>query len=134
MKHAQGADKDKKKDKGKGGIQVLFTQLDLTPEQQKKIDEFNKAHQGKYDQARKLRGDARKAKLREITVARNALLDELLTGEQQSKLKELKAAKKGKKEKQKISTPVDFLSGLVYSVSPVSESVRQSVRRLRRQW
>jgi Spy/CpxP family protein refolding chaperone len=46
-----------------------------------------------------LKGDARKAKLREITVARNALLDELLTGEQQSKLKELKAAKKGKKEK-----------------------------------
>jgi hypothetical protein len=45
MKHAQGTDKDKKKDKGKGGIQVLLTQLDLTPEQQKKIDEFNKAHQ-----------------------------------------------------------------------------------------
>jgi len=96
---AQAADEEKKKDKGKGGIQVLLTQLDLTPEQQKKIDEFNKAHQEKYDQARKLKGDARKAKLREITVARNALLDELLTGEQQSKLKELKAAKKGKKEK-----------------------------------
>ena len=98
---AQGADEDKKKDKGKRGIQVLLTKLDLAPEQQKKIDEFNKAHQGKYDQARKLKGDARKAKLREITVARNALLDELLTGEQQSKLKELKAAKKGKKEKTK---------------------------------
>jgi len=96
---AQGADEAKKKDKSKGGIQVLLAQLDLMPEQQKKIDEFNKAHQGKYDQARKLKGDARKAKLREITVARNALLDELLTGEQQSKLKELKAAKKGKKEK-----------------------------------
>ena len=64
---AQAADEDKKKDKGKGGIQVLLTQLDLTPEQQKKIDEFNKAHQEKYDQGRKL--------------------------------KELKAAKKGKKEK-----------------------------------
>ena len=76
---AQGADKDKKKDKGKGGIQVLLTQLDLTPGQQKKIDEFNKAHQEKYDQARKLKGDDRKAKLREITVARNALLEELLT-------------------------------------------------------
>ena len=94
---AQGADENKKK--GKGGIQVLLTQLDLTPEQQKKIDEFNKAHQGKYDQGRKLKGDERKAKLREITVARNELLDALLTGEQQSKLKELKAAKKGKKEK-----------------------------------
>ena len=94
---AQAADEDKKK--GKGGIQTLLTQLDLTPEQQKKIDEFNKAHQEKYDQARKLKGDARKAKLREITVARNELLDELLTGEQQSKLKELKAAKKDKKEK-----------------------------------
>ena len=91
---AQGADENKKK--GKGGIQVLLTQLDLTPEQQKKIDGFNKAHQEKYDQARKLKGNARKAKLREITVARNALLDELLTGEQQSKLKELKAAKKEK--------------------------------------
>ena len=99
MKHAQAADEDKKKGKGKGGIQVLLTQLDLTPEQQKKINEFNKAHQGKHDQARKLRGDARKAKLREITVARNALLDELLTREQQSKLKELKVVKKGKKEK-----------------------------------
>jgi hypothetical protein len=33
MKHAQVADEDKKKDKGKGGIQVLVTQLDLTPEQ-----------------------------------------------------------------------------------------------------
>ena len=96
---AQGADEDKKKDKGKRGIQVLLTKLDLAPEQQKKIDEFNKAHQGKHDQARKLKGDARKAKLREITMARNALLDELLTGEQQAKLKELKAAKKGKKEK-----------------------------------
>jgi hypothetical protein len=34
-------------------------------------------------------------------VARNALLDELLTGEQQAKLKELKAAKKGKKKESK---------------------------------
>ena len=92
---AQGAVEAKKKNKGKGGIQVLLTQLDLTPEQQKKIDEFNKAHQEKYDQARKLKGDDRKAKLREIIVARNALL----TAKQQSKLKELKAAKKGKKEK-----------------------------------
>ena len=83
---AQAADEDKKKDKGKGGIQVLLTQLDLTPEQQKKIDEFNKVHQEKYDQARKLKGDARKAKLREITMARNALLDELLTGEQQTNI------------------------------------------------
>ena len=96
---AQGAVEAKKKNKGKGGIQVLLTQLDLTPEQQKKIDEFNKAHQEKYDQARKLKGDDRKAKLREITVARNALLDDLLNAKQQSKLKELKAAKKVKKEK-----------------------------------
>ena len=95
----QAAEKDKKKDKGKGGIQTLLTQLDLKPEQKKKIDEFNKVIQEKYDQARKLKGDARKAKLREITVARNTLLKELLTGEQQAKLKELKAAKKDKKEK-----------------------------------
>ena len=45
---AQAADEDKKK--GKDGIQTLLTKLDLTPEQQKKIDEFNKAHQEKYDQ------------------------------------------------------------------------------------
>ena len=98
---AQAADEDKKKDKGKGGIQILLTKLDLNADQKKKLDEFNKAHQEKYDQARKLKGDARKAKLREITVARNALLDELLTGEQQVKLKELKAAKKGKKKESK---------------------------------
>jgi len=67
----------------------------------RKLGEFNKAHSEKYDQARKLKGDARKAKLREITVARNALLDELLTGEQQVKLKELKAAKKGRKRESK---------------------------------
>lgn len=95
---AQAADEDIKKGKGKDGIQTLLTKLDLTPEQQKKIDEFNKAHQEKYDQARKLKGDARKAKLREITVARNTLLKVLLAGEQQAKLKELKAAKKDKKK------------------------------------
>ena len=94
----QAVGEDKKKDKGKGGIQVLLTQIDLTPEQQKKIDEFNKAHQEKYDQARKIKGDARKAKLREITVARNTLLKALLAGEQQAKLKELKATKKDKKK------------------------------------
>ena len=96
MNMAEAAD-----DKGKAGIQILLTKLDLNADQQKKLDEFNKAHQEKYDQARKLKGDARKAKLREITVARNALLDELLTGEQQAKLKELKAAKKGKKKESK---------------------------------
>ena len=95
---AQATDEDKKKGKGKNGIQTLLTKLDLTPEQQKKIDEFNKAHQEKYDQARKLKGDARKVKLREITVARNTLLKALLAGEQQAKLKELKAAKKDKKK------------------------------------
>ena len=99
MNVAKAAD-DKNK-KGKGGIQVLLTKLDLNADQNKKLDEFNKAHSGKYDQARKLKGDARKAKLREITVARNALLDELLTGEQQAKLKKLKAAKKGKKKESK---------------------------------
>ena len=101
MNVAQAADDRNKKDKGKGGIQILLTKLDLNADQKKKLDEFNKAHQEKYDQARKLKGDARKAKLREITVARNALLDELLTGEQQAKLKELKAAKKGKKKESK---------------------------------
>ncbi len=98
MNMAQAADDKNKKDKGKGGIQVLLTKLNLNAVQQKKLDEFNNAHSEKYDQARKLKGDARKAKLREITVGRNALLDELLTGEQQVKLKELKAAKKGKKK------------------------------------
>ena len=101
MNMAQAADDKNKKDKGKGGIQVLLTKLDLNADQKKKLEAFNKAHSEKCDQARKLKGDARKAKLREITVARNALLDELLTGEQQAKLKELKAAKKGKKKEAK---------------------------------
>ena len=101
MHVAQADDDKKKKAWGKGGIQALLKQLDLNADQQKKLDEFNKAHQEKYDQARKLKGDARKAKLREITVARNTLLKEFLTGEQQAKLKELKAAKKDKKEKSK---------------------------------
>ena len=101
MNMAQAADDKNKKDKGKGGIQVLLTKLDLNADQKKKLGEFNKAHSEKYHQARKLKGDARKAKLRGITVARNALLDELLTGEQQAELKELKAAKKGKKKESK---------------------------------
>ena len=101
MNMGQAAADKNKKDKGKGGIQVLLTKLDLNADQQKKLNEFNMAHSEKSDQARKLKGDARKAKLREITVARNALLDELLTGEQQTKLKELKAAKKGKKKESK---------------------------------
>ena len=99
MNIAQAADGKNKK--GKGGIQVLFEKLDLNADQKKKLDEFNKAHSEKYGQARKLKGDAHKAKLREITVARNALLGELLTGEQQAKLKELKAVKKGKKKESK---------------------------------
>ena len=101
MNVAQAADDTEKKNKGKSGVQTLLMQLDLNADQKKKLDEFNKAHSEKYDQARKLKGDARKAKLRETTVARNALLDELLTGEQQAKLKELKAAKKGKKKESK---------------------------------
>ena len=101
MNVTQAADDKNKKDKGKGGIQVLFAKLDLNADQKKKLGEFNKTHSEKYGQARKLKGGARKAKLREITVARNALLDELLTGEQQAKLKELKAAKKGKKKESK---------------------------------
>jgi len=101
MNVVQAADDTKKKNKGKSGVQTLLMQLDLNADQKKKLDVFNKAHQEKYDQARNLKGDQRKAKLREITVARNALLDELLTGEQQAKLKELKAAKKGKKKESK---------------------------------
>ena len=101
MNVVQAADDTKKKNKGKSGVQTLLMQLDLNADQKKKLDEFNKGHQEKYDQARKLKGNQRKAKLREITVARNALLDELLTGEQQAKLKELKAAKKGKKKESK---------------------------------
>ena len=69
MNMAQAADDKNKKDKGKGGIQILLTKLDLNADQKKKLGEFNKAHQEKYDQARKL--------------------------------KELKAAKKGKKKESK---------------------------------
>ena len=99
MNVVQAAD-DKNK-KGKGGIQTLLTQLDLNADQKKKLAQFNEAHREKCEEVRKLKGGKHKAKLREITVARNALLDELLTGEQQAKLKELKAAKKGKKKEAK---------------------------------
>ena len=81
MNMAQAGDDKHKKDKGKGGIQILLTKLDLNADQKKKLEAFNRVLQEKCDQARKLKGDARKAKLREITVARNALFDELLTGE-----------------------------------------------------
>ena len=93
----QAAEDKKNKATGKGGIQALLKQLDLNTGQKKKLDEFNKTTRGKTTEARKLKGDERKAKLREITVARNAKLTEILTAEQKAKLKKLKVAKKDKK-------------------------------------
>jgi len=106
--HVVQADDDKKKKAwGKGGIQALLKQLDLNADQKKKLDEFNKANRDKNAEVRKFKGDERKAKMREITLARNAKLKEILTKKQQTKLKELKAAKKEKKKKSRASNTKD---------------------------
>ena len=103
MNVAQGAEDKNKKTTGKNGIQVLLKQLDLNAVQKKKLNEFHRVYRGRNAEVRKLKGDERKAKMRIITVARNAMLKVILTEEQQTKLKELKAAKKGKKKKSRAS-------------------------------
>ena len=107
MHVAQADDDKKKKAWGKGGIQALLKQLDLNADQKKKLDEFNKANRDKNAEVRKFKGDERNAKMREITLARNAKLKEILTKKQQTKLKELKAAKKEKKKKSRASNTKD---------------------------
>ena len=99
----QAADDDKKPaKKGRGGIQAMIKQLDLTADQKKALATFNKENKEKGGAAaRKLKGEERKAAVKKIAEARNAKLKEILTEEQAKKLKELqaKARADGKKKK-----------------------------------
>ena len=103
---AQAADDEKKKapaKKGRGGIQAMIKQLDLTADQKKALATYNKENKEKGDAARKLKGKDRRAAMKKITEARNAKLKEILTEEQAKKLKQLQAKaqadRKGKKKK-----------------------------------
>ena len=103
---AQAADDEKKKapaKKGRGGIQAMLKQLDLKPDQKKALATFNKESRKKGAEARKLKGEERKAAIKKIAEARNAKLKEILTEDQAKKLKELQAKaqadRKGKKKK-----------------------------------
>ena len=101
MNVAQAADDEKKK--GRGGIQAMIKQLDLTADQKKALATFNKENKEKGAAARKLEGKERRAAMKKIAEARNAKLKEILTEEQAKKLKELQAKaqadRKGKKKK-----------------------------------
>ena len=103
---AQAADDEKKKapaKKGRGGIQAMLKQLDLKPDQKKALATFNKENRKKGAEARKLKGEERKAAMKKIYEARSAKLKEILTEDQATKLKELqkeaRAKNKGKKKK-----------------------------------
>jgi Spy/CpxP family protein refolding chaperone len=104
MNVAQAADDDKKPaKKGRGGIQAMIKQLDLTADQKKALSKFNKENKEKNAAVRKLKGEERKAATKKIIEARNAKLKEILTEDQATKLKELqkeaRAKNKGKKKK-----------------------------------
>ena len=104
MNVAQAADDDKKPaKKGRGGIQAMIKQLDLTADQKKALATFNKENKEKNAAARKLKGAERKGAMKKIYEARNAKLKEILTEAQAAKLKELqkeaRAKNKGKKKK-----------------------------------
>jgi Spy/CpxP family protein refolding chaperone len=104
MNVAQAADDDKKPaKKGRGGIQAMIKQLDLTADQKKALSKFNKENKEKNAAARKLKGAERKGAMKNIYEARNEKLKEILTEAQAAKLKELqkeaRAKNKGKKKK-----------------------------------
>ena len=106
LNEAQAADDEKKKapaKKGPGCIQAMLKQLDLKPDQKKALATFNKESRKKGAEARKLKGEERKAAIKKIAEARNAKLKEILTEDQAKKLKELQAKaqadRKGKKKK-----------------------------------
>ena len=99
---AQAADDDKKKAPRKGragGIQAMIKQLDLTADQKKALAKFNKENKEKGAEARKLKGEERKAAMKKIAEARNAKLKEILTEEQAKKLKELQAKAQADRKK-----------------------------------
>ena len=100
----QAADDDKKPaKKGRGGIQAMIKQLDLTADQKKALATFRNSNKEKNAAARELKGKERRAAMKKITEAHNAKLKEILTEEQAKKLKELQAKaqadRKGKKKK-----------------------------------
>ena len=98
--NVSAADDDKKPaKKGRGGIQALLKELDLTAEQKKAIATFSKENRKKNAEARKLEGEERKAALKKITEARAAKMKEVLTEDQAKKLKELQA--KGRADRKK---------------------------------
>ena len=97
---AQAADDDKKPTrKGRGGIQAMIKQLDLTADQKKALATFNKENKEKNAEARKLEGKERRAAMKKIAEARNAKLKEILTEEQAKKLKELQAKAQADRKK-----------------------------------
>lgn len=104
---AQADDKKEspKKKGARGGIGALVNQLDLTKEQKEKIQTFQRESREKFAELRKLPQDQRRAKMQEHRKALEAKLKEILTEEQQTKLKELqranRAASKGKKPEKK---------------------------------
>ena len=99
--NVSAADDDKKPaKKGRaGGIQAMLKELDLTAEQNKALATFNKESRKKNAEARKLKGEERKAAVKKIADARNAKLKEVLTEDQAKKLKELQAKARADRKK-----------------------------------
>jgi Spy/CpxP family protein refolding chaperone len=103
--NVSAADDEKKKARAKKaetrGIQAMLKQLDLTAEQNKALAKYNKENKEKGAEARKLKGEERKAAMKKIAEARNAKLKEILTEEQAKKLKELQAKARADRKKKK---------------------------------
>ena len=98
--NVSAADDDKKPaKKGRGGINAMIKQLDLTADQKKALAKYNKENKEKGAAARKLEGKERRAAMKKITEARNAKLKEILTEEQAKKLKELQAKAQADRKK-----------------------------------
>ena len=99
--NVSAADDDKKPaKKGRaGGINAMLKQLDLTAEQNKALATFNKENRKKNAEARKLKGEERKAAMKKIAEARSAKLKEILNEEQAKKLKELQAKARADRKK-----------------------------------
>ena len=100
--NVSAADDDKKpakKGRRAGGINAMIKQLDLTAEQNKALAKYNKENKEKGAEARKLKGEERKAAIKKIAEARTAKLKEILTEEQAKKLKELHAKARADRKK-----------------------------------
>ena len=93
------ADDKKPAKKGRGGIQAMIKQLDLTADQKKALAKYNKENKEQGAEARKLEGKERRAAMKKIAEGRNAKLKEILTEEQAKKLKELQAKAQADRKK-----------------------------------